>query len=496
MKQIQYLSPFLKSRAYLLQETNAVALLQDSSREAQSLRRALLRSARILIVGGGPQSKLRFYHHLASMDVHLYLMDSENGPWSKTVYGADSPFRGFLSVNLSNLEILPQQARAAAEATDKTPKEFDAVFTFFELYVEHAALVNEVLSPSRDYTSFAQSARNKASTRNTLSANQISSPRYYKISTTADVLTACSHVGFPAVLKPISGVFSNGVINVNSAEDVFCSVNKAFERKNLEFEKTQKSEHRNQNFQSFGGEMILEEFLDGPEFDVDLLFSNGKAVYGRVTDNWGFEPPWCQDCGLQGPSRFPPRQQQELIDMAVQCAKAVGAIDGAVHAELRYTREGPRLIEINARMGGAAIFDVHQRIWDVDLVENHCMAMCGIPICPVACEKPLCHFTCIILYAPYSGQVTSNDWLDFLRHEDGVLDVVYEKEKGALVNGPEHASPDWIGQVYIAGNSREEVDTLVKGIVTERAPVPIASSEAGRERRYFFPGHMFPFSSA
>lgn len=31
---------------------------------------------------------------------------------------------------------------------------------------------------------------------------------------------------------------------------------------------------------------IMEQYLDGPEVDIDLVMSGGEAVYGGVTDNW------------------------------------------------------------------------------------------------------------------------------------------------------------------------------------------------------------------
>lgn len=35
--------------------------------------------------------------------------------------------------------------------------------------------------------------------------------------------------------------------------------------------------------------MLMEQYLDGPEVDVDVVMSQGEAVYGILTDNW-FEP--------------------------------------------------------------------------------------------------------------------------------------------------------------------------------------------------------------
>jgi hypothetical protein len=33
-------------------------------------------------------------------------------------------------------------------------------------------------------------------------------------------------------------------------------------------------------------EFMMEQYLDGPEVDVDLVFNDGEVVYGGVTDNW------------------------------------------------------------------------------------------------------------------------------------------------------------------------------------------------------------------
>ncbi len=34
------------------------------------------------------------------------------------------------------------------------------------------------------------------------------------------------------------------------------------------------------------------QYLDGDEVDVDLIFDNGKPVYGAVTDNWPTGEVW------------------------------------------------------------------------------------------------------------------------------------------------------------------------------------------------------------
>jgi hypothetical protein len=45
-------------------------------------------------------------------------------------------------------------------------------------------------------------------------------PRHYRIERPADVAAAAAHVGFPAVIKPVNGAASIGVIRVNSEEEL------------------------------------------------------------------------------------------------------------------------------------------------------------------------------------------------------------------------------------------------------------------------------------
>ena len=50
---------------------------------------------------------------------------------------------------------------------------------------------------------------------------------------------------------------------------------------------------------------------------------------------------------------------------------------GVFHVELKYTSRGPRLIEVNCRMGGGPVRDVNLLVWGVDLVEEHLLTSAG-----------------------------------------------------------------------------------------------------------------------
>lgn len=63
---------------------------------------------------------------------------------------------------------------------------------------------------------------------------------------------------------------------------------------------------------------------DGPEVDVDLVFSEGQPVYGCLTDNWPTVEPYFNETGSNCPSILPMDQQKALIDLAVHSTQALG----------------------------------------------------------------------------------------------------------------------------------------------------------------------------
>ena len=49
-----------------------------------------------------------------------------------------------------------------------------------------------------------------------------------------------------------------------------------------------------------------------------------QAVYGAITDNWPTVEPYFNETGSNCPSILPMKQQQELIELAVQAVQCLG----------------------------------------------------------------------------------------------------------------------------------------------------------------------------
>ena len=57
-----------------------------------------------------------------------------------------------------------------------------------------------------------------------------------------------------------------------------------------------------------GNDLLLEEYLDGVEFDVDLVMHAGRCVFSSVSQNWPTAEPSFQETGLHCPADHNPKR--------------------------------------------------------------------------------------------------------------------------------------------------------------------------------------------
>ena len=79
--------------------------------------------------------------------------------------------------------------------------------------------------------------------------------------------------------------------------------------------------------------------------------------------------------------------------------------------ELKYTKQGPRLIEVNCRMGGGPVRNTNLLVWGVDLVEEHLLTCAGIPSRPPVAARPLMYIGEYSINAKKTGKLQHTDFL-------------------------------------------------------------------------------------
>merc|ERR1712187_430228 len=343
--------------------------------------------------------------------------------------------------------------------------EIAGVCSFFEVAVPIATRLAQALGLPHNSPLAVDNARDKHATRRITSEAGLACPKHACVYSEEDLLAASEHVGFPAVIKATSLFQSMGVLRVDTFAELQAAHTKIIAEISRVKEEVQSSADYRATVGEMSSKMVLEEFMDGEEQVVDLIFSEGECVYGAVTDNWpatrSFEPKF-KETGSNSPSVLSAEQQQELIDLSIGVTKALGFSLGVFCVNAKYTSRGARLIEVNCRIGGMFVRDHNLLCWGVDLVEEHLLATVGIPCSPPKAQSPLQYTGGVYPSVEMSGMIQDTDVLnEYLPSKR--KDIVYMTplvQPGDVALGPQDAIefPTWIcGYMCTAATVEEAI---------------------------------------
>ncbi|KAA6416926.1 MAG: glutathione synthetase ATP-binding domain [Trebouxia sp. A1-2] len=449
--------------------------------EGRRLRRHVLKGAVIIFITAGYSGKRFIFEKAKELGVRSVIIDGPDS-WCQTLQD-DKMIEKFIGIDFSDAESVFDKCLAACKKVQKDLGELDGVCTFCEMAVPLVSRIAESLGLSGNSPAAVDAARDKHSTRAKMAAAGLPTPRNMLVQQPSDLKPAAEMVKFPAVIKPIYGAASIGVVRVNDMpqlEQAYKRVTRELAKAHIVAGALQQGEEDDEDSAadqaieatvSQGNAdswikltLMLEEYLDGPEVDVDLVLSEGQAVYGAITDNWPTVEPYFNETGSNCPSILPTKQQQELMQMAVQSTQCLGFKQGVFHVELKYTSRGPRLIEVNCRMGGGPVRNTNLLVWGVDLVEEHLLTCAGIPSRPPIAAKPLMYIAEYSINAQKTGKMQH---IDFLKDWQNHPDVLYARalvQKGQKVTCVTDGMPTWVCELMVVKPSVEEAITFVKAI--------------------------------
>ncbi|MDR3130553.1 MAG: ATP-grasp domain-containing protein [Treponema sp.] len=142
---------------------------------------------------------------------------------------------------------------------------------------------------------------------------------------------------YPAVVKPVDNMGGRGCRRVDSPVDLEAAVPDA-----LRFSRS--------------GRVIVEEYLDGPEFSVDALVFRGEIAICGLADRHIFFPPYFIEMGHTMPAALDAASSEALLAAFKEGVRSLGLAGpdsfGAAKGDLKLTSGGPRIGEIAARLSG------------------------------------------------------------------------------------------------------------------------------------------------
>lgn len=180
-------------------------------------------------------------------------------------------------------------------------------------------------------------------------------------------------------------------------------------------------------FESRDKTVMLEQFVEGPEFSVEIIVWEGKVNVLAVTDKKTTGAPYFVELGHNQPSIFHPTIVEEIERAAIAGVKALEVNNCACHAEVKVQDGRAYIMEIGARLGGDFISTELTPIsTGVDMVAAAINCALGIEPClePTTIKKSVC----IRYFCPDPGKFVRVDNTDILNNYRVHLWEIYLKE--------------------------------------------------------------------
>eukprot|EP00439_Symbiodinium_sp_Y106_P051300 s1130_g6.t2 len=285
---IAVVKKLLDSRAnpYAVDSSGNSGLHYAAGYGRKELLEQLMRGATVVFVTAGLPGKRFTFEIAASLGIKPVILEHPDS-WSRSLVDEGLAAK-FIPVDMTQpSEDIFNQALEHIKnlGEDGLTGTADGIATFMELSVPLAARLAEALGLQGLRPAAVDSARNKHATRACLKTAGLPTPRNFLIDDKSKLKEAGTAVGFPAVLKPVSGAASLGVKKVtNSVEMEKCYKEIVDELSTLVVSSgalVQGSpDNAGLNAQESGVDLtvLMEQFLDGPEVDVDVVMSEGRRL--------------------------------------------------------------------------------------------------------------------------------------------------------------------------------------------------------------------------
>lgn len=285
----------------------------------------------LLLIGSSSRRSREFILRTVSRRYALWLLQPAPVTW-------EEPYVvGGTAVDNTHPEPLIEAARQVA-----AEHEVAGVFCYDEGLVTPAAHVSQALGLPGNTPEAIVACRDKNATRTALEKAGVAQPASIGVRSLQEARDAAEKLGFPVVLKPRGLAGGMGVRKADGPDEV-------------------ESAYRAASAASYPGvpvfevSVLVEEYVDGPEISVDAVFSEGECVPLVVARKQVGLAPFFEEMGHEVDGADPLLSDPELLDALRRSHAALGFHTGVSHTEFRLTANGPRLMEVNARLGGDMI---------------------------------------------------------------------------------------------------------------------------------------------
>jgi len=195
-----------------------------------------------------------------------------------------------------------------------------------------AAVANALGLPGIKFED-AEAATNKIKMRTRFKQHRVPSPDFMPVWTLAEAKEACRKLALPLVIKPADNMGARGVMcidNKNMISDAFHAAKAA----------------------SPSGEIIIEQFMEGPELSIDSVVFEGEVTFTGIADRIIEDHPYFIEKGHTMPSMLPVEIIEEAKRVMIAGIRALGITHGFAKGDIKVTPDGVKIGELAARLSG------------------------------------------------------------------------------------------------------------------------------------------------
>src|SRR5262249_43829813 len=147
--------------------------------------------------------------------------------------------------------------------------------------------------------------------------------------------------------------------------------------------------------------------------------------------------------------------------------KGLGFRRGVLYVGGKCPGHGPRVIEVNARMGGARIYQMVEAVWGVDLIEAQLRSCLGRRQTLKPSRKPRCGVLNALVYAPATGRLAGLPFADVAPEGGMGVELDIFGQIGQQVTGPEGTFATVLAELTLSGKNLRRARSLAAQVLRE-----------------------------
>ena len=242
---------------------------------------------------------------------------------------------------------------------------------------------------------------------------------------------------YPVIIKPRDNSGSRGVKLCRSKEELEASMSEALEVSKLDT-------------------VLVEEFIEGPEYSIESLHHEGKSEVIQFTEKKTTEFPYNVELGHIQTANISEANQQKIREIVAKIGKALNFENCPSHTELKINERGIFVIETSPRLGGDYITSTLTPLSTGVNVEDELLKISlGETINP---QPKVVQYTGVRFFAFQEGSMIKhvpNE--EFVKGWPHVVDFSFNLQKGEKVHQIT-SSLNRYGHITLIAGNRESID--------------------------------------